>query len=169
MLQLFLDLISGLNSPNHQAVFGYCWPVDFLRLILRSCATCARALVMVKWFFRVVWHQCSLVSPPRYATIEPLEFGWQCCATSKRRSSMCDSVREEMKKRLAALREHRVLNRIETDQVIFIGSCSVLSYSAGLVSWTLAAQPALRENRVLNRIEKEQVIFIGGCSVCSVV
>ena len=42
----------------------------------------------------------------------------------------------EMKKRLAALAEDRVLSRIEKEIVIKTAVCSVFRYSAGFVDWT---------------------------------
>jgi hypothetical protein len=45
-------------------------------------------------------------------------------------------VLDEMRQRLAALKEDRVLSRREREQIIVIAVCSVFRYSTGLVDWT---------------------------------
>jgi len=47
-----------------------------------------------------------------------------------------DHVRQEMRRRLAALKEDRVLSRPEKELVIVTAVCSVFRYSAGIVDWT---------------------------------
>jgi hypothetical protein len=45
-------------------------------------------------------------------------------------------VLDEMRQRLTALKENRVLSRREREQIIVIAIYSVFRYSAGLVDWT---------------------------------
>jgi hypothetical protein len=45
-------------------------------------------------------------------------------------------ILDEMKQRLAALSEDRVLSRKDKEQIIVTAVCSVLRYSAGLVNWS---------------------------------
>ena len=47
-----------------------------------------------------------------------------------------EHVQTEMRQRLAALKEDRVLPRPERELVIITAVCSVLRYSAGIVDWT---------------------------------
>ncbi len=47
-----------------------------------------------------------------------------------------EHVKTEMRQRLAALKEDRVLPRPERELVIVTAVCSVLRYSAGIVDWT---------------------------------
>jgi len=45
-------------------------------------------------------------------------------------------ILDEMKQRLAALSEDRVLSRKDKEQIIVTAVCSVFRYSAGLVNWS---------------------------------
>ena len=49
-----------------------------------------------------------------------------------------EHVRSEMRQRLAALKEDRVLSRPEKELIIVTAVCSVFRYSAGIVDWTKA-------------------------------
>ena len=49
-----------------------------------------------------------------------------------------EHVRSEMRQRLAALKEDRVLSRPEKELIIVTAVCSVLRYSAGIVDWAKA-------------------------------
>jgi hypothetical protein len=49
-----------------------------------------------------------------------------------------EPVRTDMKQRLAALAEDRVLTQKEKDRVITNAACLVITYSTGFIDWTRA-------------------------------